>query len=97
LTSSITQQFRKDPSATLDFTFDWSAWLPTGDTISSVTWAISTGVTLASSPAPSHTTTTATTFVSGGTAGTSYILSCTITTAQGRIDTRSLTIAVVDL
>ena len=25
--------FKKDPDATLDYTLDWSQWLPTGDTI----------------------------------------------------------------
>ena len=32
--------FTQDPSAVLDYTVDWSAWLPTSDTIASATWAV---------------------------------------------------------
>ncbi|PQM45213.1 hypothetical protein C1Y40_04639 [Mycobacterium talmoniae] len=89
--------FVKDPSATLDYTVDWSAWMPSGDTIKTAAWTATTGLTVASSPAASTTATTATTFVSGGTAGQSYTLTCEITTTAGRTDSRSMTIAVQDL
>ena len=47
--------FKKDPNATLDYTFDWSAWLtPIADTITSVTWVLSAGLTSVSA---SNTTT----------------------------------------
>ena len=58
----------KDPNASLDYTVDWSAWLGS-DTISAVTWTLETGITKA---AQSNTTTAATVWVSGGTAGREY-------------------------
>ena len=60
----------KDPQATLDYRFDWSAWL-TPDTISSVTWTVPAGIT---QTAATNTTTTATIWLSGGTVGTRYTI-----------------------
>ena len=38
--------FKKDPNATLDYTFDWTAYLlPAADGIVSVVWIISAGIT----------------------------------------------------
>lgn len=84
--------FTKDPSATLDYTLDWYAdgWLGT-DTISAVTWVVPSGLTQASS---SNTTTTATIWLSGGTVGTDYEVTCRITTAGGRVDDRTLRLQV---
>jgi len=78
----------KDPSAVLDYQFDWSAWLGT-DTIASSTWTVPTGITKDSS---SNTTTTATVWLSGGTADTNYECANTIVTASARTDQRTLTI-----
>ena len=80
----------KDPQATLDYRFDWSAWL-TPDTISSVTWTVPVGIT---QTAATNTTTTATIWLSAGTVGTRYTIVCRITTAAGRIDERSLIVSV---
>ena len=56
--------YKKDPNATLDYTFDWGPYLTTlGDTIVSVVWVLSSGLVQVS---VSNTTTTATIFVSGG-------------------------------
>jgi len=82
--------FTQDPSARLDYTVDWSAELGT-DTIATSTWVVADGLTAS---AQSNTTTTASVFVSGGTAGVSYILANTITTAGGRIDTRHIQLNV---
>ena len=80
--------FKKDPNATLDYTFDWSAWLlPITDTITSVTWVLSSGITKVSE---SNTTTTATAFISGGVLDAVEELTCRITTAGGRIDDRTV-------
>lgn len=78
----------KDPSAVLDYQFDWSAWLD-DDTIATSTWTVPTGLTKASE---SNTTTTATVWLSGGTAGASYTLVNRIVTAGGRTDERTLTV-----
>ena len=84
-------QHSKDPNAILDYSIDWSLWLD-GDTIDTSVWTVAAGITNA---ADSSTTTTATIWLSGGTAGTSYTVSNRITTADGRTEDRSMTISVV--
>lgn len=78
----------KDPGARLDYTVDWEDWLDS-DTIASVTWTVPTGLTKESQ---SNTTTAATVWLSGGTAGTDYAVVCHIVTVAGRLDDRTLTI-----
>jgi hypothetical protein len=86
--------YKKDPNAVLDYRFDWTAWLlPLLDTITSVTWVTSGGVVVDSS---THTTTTATAVVSGGTAGTDAGVTCRIVTAGGRTDDRTITLKILD-
>ena len=85
--------YKKDPNATLDYLFDWSAWLTeVSDTITSVDWVLSSGLTEVSS---SNTTTGATIFVSGGTLDESETITCRITTVGGRIDDRTITLKIV--
>ena len=83
----------KDPSAVLDFGFDWTAegWLATGETITASTWSVPTGLTVASTP---FSTTQTVVWLSGGTAGTDYVITNHIVTSQGRTDERSMTIWV---
>lgn len=80
--------WRKDPEATLDYHIDWSAWLD-DDTISTVTWTVPTGLTQVTA---TYTTTVATVWLSGGTAGEEYQVACAITTAGGRTDERTIRI-----
>lgn len=89
--------FVKAPNDVLDYTWDWSVWLPTGDTISTVTWTVESGITKESSPAPSNTTTTATVWIGSGTAGTTYTITCQITSTAGRIAQWTQNLNVVDL
>lgn len=84
-------KFNKDPDATLDYGIDWSDWLDSGDTISSVTWVVPTGIT---KTAQSHTDTISMIWLSGGTLGQSYDIVCRITTTGGRIDDRTFTIRI---
>jgi|JI9StandDraft_2_1071091.scaffolds.fasta_scaffold880966_1 hypothetical protein len=85
--------YKKDPNATLDYLFDWSAWLTeVSDTITSVDWVLSSGLTEVSS---SNTTTGATIFVSGGILDESETITCRITTVGGRIDDRTITLKIV--
>lgn len=78
----------KDPNSTLDFRFDWTAWLAAiTDTISSVSWVLSSGLTQVSA---SNTTLVATAFISGGVLDDTETLTCRITTAGGRIEDRSV-------
>ena len=82
-----------DPNATLDFVFDWSGWLTTGEVLTTTTVTADPGlVTPASSPATAVTTTTVTVWLSGGTVGTSYAVVCRVTTSAGRIDDRTIRI-----
>jgi hypothetical protein len=86
----MVKQFTKDPSATLDYTIDWSNWLGT-DTISTSTWTVPNGLTKESD---SNTTTTATVWLSGGTVGEIYTVTNHIVTTSGREDDRSIRIAM---
>ena len=87
----------KDPSAILNYTLDWSEWLPTGQTISTSAWTVST---ISGDAAPVTTVTTSnsgtTTIVklSGGTAGNLYTITNTITTSGSLTDRRHFRIKV---
>lgn len=79
----------KDPNAVLDYAFDWTEWLESGETISSQVVTVDTGITKDSD---SESSGTVTTWLSGGTAGTDYTIACKITTSAGRTDERSIVI-----
>lgn len=97
----------KDPDAVIDFGFDWKyatqesraeagtadGWLASGETISSYTITLQSGLT-----AGTHTNTdgVVTAWVSGGTAGTYYTVACRIVTSQGRTDERTIKLHVID-
>lgn len=70
----------KDPDEVLDYRLDWTDRLA-GDTISTSVWAAESGITIDSDV---HDDTAATVWVSGGTHGTTYRMTNTITTAAGR-------------
>ncbi len=80
----------KVASAILDYQINWATWLGT-DTISTADWVV-TGATEGTN---GTTTTTATVRVSAGTAGSTATLKCTITTAAGLIEVRSIELAIV--
>ena len=82
--------FVKDPDETLNYTLDWNLWL-NGDTISSSAWAVDSGITNSS---VTNTTTQATIFLAGGTAGTSYTATNTITTAAGLTAEQSIEVTI---
>lgn len=84
--------FTKDPNATLDYEIDWAAWLD-GDTISTSTWIVPSGIT---DGTKSNTSTTTTIWLSGGAAGERYRITNRITTAGGRTDDRSITVRVAN-
>lgn len=77
------QSVTQDPGETLDYALDWSTYLTSvgGDTISSSSWTVTTGLTKVSD---SNTTTTTTIWITGGTAGGEYWATNTIVTAGGR-------------
>jgi len=84
--------FMKDPNAVLDYKWDWSSWLTSGDTITTANVTIASGdVTINSQ---SNTTTTVTAWISAGTVGTEATLTARVTTAQGRTDDRTITLKI---
>lgn len=84
------KKFTKDPEAVLDYTLDWTKWLPTGDFIVALSVTSESGLTVDSS---SFTDTETTAWVSGGTAAASYLVTFHITTDGGREDDRTITIS----
>ena len=84
--------YSKDPQATLDYAFDWTAWLADTETITSHTVTAATGLTLVSS---AEDTGVVTAWLSGGTLDEIYTVTCHIVTSMGRIDDRSILVRVV--
>lgn len=97
----ITREFYKDadgydaidkrPDEVADYQLDFSSNLDSGDTISTDTWTVPTGITEDSN---SNDTTTATVWLSGGTAGQKYLIQCQVVTAQGRTKDRQFRVYV---
>ena len=87
------KEFFKDPDSILDYAFDWSDWLESGETISTHTITVSIGLTKDSD---SESSGVVTIWLSGGTAGTNYTLACKIVTALNRTDERTAIIRCVE-
>lgn len=85
----------KDPSDTELYTFDFErlGWLSTGETVSSSTWAVPSGVTKVSS---GTTSTTTTILISGGTHGEDYTILNDMTSSEGRIRQSAFILQVRD-
>ncbi len=77
----------KDPDSVLDYIWDFSEWMPSGDSIASHIVTPDSGITV---DASTDDTDTVTVWLSGGTAGQAYTVSVKITTAQGRVVERSV-------
>ncbi len=91
----------KDPEAELDFGIDWSSWLATSETISTSTWTVPTGIIVSTDSdhtgdpnIPGGTDTKV--WLTGGTAGTDYLVVNTIVTNQYRTDQRTICVKVRD-
>lgn len=85
------KSWKKDPDSKLDYTVDWTSWLTCGETISTSSWVVETGVTQVST---ANTNYAATIWLSGGTAGNEYTVTNRITTSAGRIEDRSFVLFV---
>jgi len=90
----------KDPDDVLDYLIDWygtaespGPLLSDSDTVTASAWTVPAGITKDSD---SFTTTTTTIWLSGGTAGETYILTNHITTAGGRQMDQSVKLKVKD-
>lgn len=86
--------FEHDPEAELDYTIDWAKWLEVNDTIAAHAFTVPTGLTQPN--ASSHTDTTSTVWIAGGTRGRTYQVVGEITTTDGRTDQRTITLLVKD-
>ena len=89
----LTNQYTKDPSAILDWAYDWTDWLAAAETITDHTITPDTGITVDSSTEDDGKVTV---WLSGGTAGINYKVACLITTSAGRTDERTIWIKVTD-
>ncbi|MBS0453955.1 MAG: hypothetical protein JSS14_21855 [Proteobacteria bacterium] len=88
----------KDPNATLDYAFNWGAYLAdVTDTLIDAEFIVDPSLTIESS---SFDTTTATAWISGGVApatGPNELrVTCRITTTEGRIDDRSIFLKIIE-
>lgn len=81
----------KGPNDVLDYVFPWSTWLSTGETILTSTITVPAGLTMDSE---SHTDTTATVWLSGGTLGQSYEVVNRITTNQLRTVEKTMQVVI---
>lgn len=84
----MTKFFVQQAGDTLDWQQDWSDFLGDGDSISSRVWTISPD----DSPTLLSSITSASVIVSGLTAGTTYELLETITTANSIVGQRGITL-----
>lgn len=89
------ETFEKDPAAVLDWLFKWIDWLESGETITTHTITVDTGITDDSS-AIVDSSKNVEVFLSGGTAGQFYLVACLITTSAARTDERTIRIQVLD-
>lgn len=99
----------KDPSESLDYKFAWGVlpadetppgnrqpWLREGESITAHTVTSSpVGLTVESSE-PVDDAQNVLVWISGGTAGTSYAVTCEITTSASRTGVRSMTLSIED-
>lgn len=83
----VEKEFEHAPLAKLDYGFDWSLWLASGETVATSVWTVDAALTQSS---PSNTGTVTSVFVEGGVSGTSYKLINNITTSVGRKDSRTI-------
>ena len=91
-------RIEKDPNAKLDYGIDWTDWLKqrngSTDQIVASTWTISGPDTALTQTDSSFSTTQTGVWLAAGTNGSTYAVTNHVTTAAGREDDRTLTIAV---
>lgn len=81
------------PGSRLDYTFDWSAWLPAGDTIASHAVAV-TGGTTDDDDEAAGVVTAWVTVPADAPDGAAVQIVCSIVTTAGRADSRRLVLQV---
>lgn len=94
MTTTAQQPLPFAPGATLDVSWDWTDWLPAGDTLASHTVTVPAGVTKASDVRAGPVVTAWVTVPDGTLLGAQFSILCEIVTAQGRRDERSFMINI---
>ena len=89
----MAETFTKGPDEILDYTFNWTDYLATGETIAGFVIAADTGIT---SGTESQASGVVTYWLTGGTACTTYKVACKIVTSVGRTAERTVTVWVID-
>jgi hypothetical protein len=90
----VSDRFVLDPDAVLDFAFDWSSWLGAGEHITAHTITAPAGLTVQSH---SETGGIVTVWLTGGVVpavARLYLVTCHVTTNEGRQDDRSIRVDV---
>lgn len=82
----------KDPDAKVNYDWDFSRWLGTGETISS--YSFPDFPAALTNEGDSETSGVVTMLISGGVVNTSYDLTCRITTNAGQIEDKTFTLPV---
>lgn len=82
----------KSPTGVLEYIFDWTSYLDS-DEISTISVSAETGLDVVSS---SNTAATVTAWVSGGTLGKEYALTCQVVTTGGRTYSRTIYIHIIE-
>lgn len=85
----------KDPSAVLDYKWDWSAWMPENDRIVASEFTVDSPAVIVEDSLFDNLTSTA--WLSGGVAGETYVVTNHIVTEDGRQDDRSIKIVCKEL
>jgi len=83
----VDKEFEHAPSAKLDYGFDWSLWLASGETIATSSWNVDP---LLTSSSPSIAGAVTAVFVEGGVINNHYYLTNNIETSVGRKDSRTI-------
>lgn len=101
---TASSSFVKDTQGVLDFSFDYKAethgtagakgnWLGEAESITSHTITADTGITVDSHAESDGVVTV---WLSGGTAGKKYKITCKVVTDGGRTDRRTITVEIKD-
>lgn len=99
--TNIGLEIDKDVEAQLIYTFDWSSWLDSGDSLSTVVYEVAarrndpTPIIIEDSGIADSNTDTYVQ-LSGGQADKTYIVTAKVTTSDGVIDRRNFRINVVN-
>ena len=97
--ATLNRVFVKDPDEVKDYVFGWNGTTPgpalsSGDSVSSYIVGVEAGLTLDSSE--EYEDDAVRVWLSGGTDGNDYTVTCTVTTAQGRTLEATMLIKVRD-